>query len=172
MKEIIYNTRLYFPQQNFIFKLAHSFPLLIKLSFFRKIINKKLPNVKKSRILPGFSAIIGSNIYAEDVYLNNTKFLDYADVKIGNGTVFSGNNTLITSTHDFSDFKVVRARPIVIGENVWITHGCTILGGVTIGNNSVIGAGSVVTRSIPANVFAAGNPCRVIKEIERRSLNG
>jgi len=53
----------------------------------------------------------------------------------------------------------------VIGKNVWITHGCIILGGISIGDNSVIGAGSVVVNDIPPNVLAAGNPCRVIKEL-------
>jgi maltose O-acetyltransferase len=59
----------------------------------------------------------------------------------------------------------VIAKPIIIGNNVWITTNVTILPGVTIGDNTIIGAGSVVTKNIPANVFAAGNPCVVIKEI-------
>ena len=57
------------------------------------------------------------------------------------------------------------AYPITVGDNVWIGANVSVLPGVSIGDNSVIGAGSVVTRSIPANVLAAGNPCRVIREI-------
>lgn len=57
------------------------------------------------------------------------------------------------------------ARPVEIGDNVWIGGGCILLAGVTIGENSVIGAGSVVTRSIPANCVAAGNPCRVLRSL-------
>lgn len=167
MSEIIYNTTIGFPQQRFIFKLASIFPALLIFRLFRNLLSKKLPNVRNSRALPGFSAIIGENIYAKDVYINDTVFLDYAPIKIGKGTVFSGKNILITSTHDFSNFNKVRAKPIFIGENVWVTHGCTILGGVTIGRNSVIGAGSVVTRNIPENTFAAGNPCKAIKTINR-----
>jgi len=72
---------------------------------------------------------------------------------------------IITSTHDIENFSTVIAKPIIIGNNVWITTNVTILPGVTIGDNTVIGAGSVVTKSIPANVFATGNPCVVIKEI-------
>lgn len=170
MREVIYDTDIGFPQQGLIFKLGESFPNLLKLRAFRSFIKKRMPNVKNSRALPGFSAILGNNIYAENVYLNDTKFLDYAPIKIGRGTVFSGKNTLITSTHDFSNFKIVRAKPIIIGENVWVTHGCIILGGVTIGKNSVIGAGSVVTRDIPENVFAAGNPCKVIRIINRKEV--
>lgn len=168
MSEIVYDTAIAFPQQRFVFKLATIFPFLVIFRLFRKLIYKRMPNVRGSRVLPGFSAIVGENIYAEDVYLNDTKFLDYAPIKVGSGTVFSGGNILITSTHDFSNFKIVRAKPIYIGENVWVTHGCTILGGVTIGKNSVIGAGSVVTRDIPENVFAAGTPCKIIKAIDRK----
>ena len=58
------------------------------------------------------------------------------------------------------------AAPIKIGDNVWIGGGAIICQNVTIGNNTTIGAGSVVTKSIPDNVFAAGNPCRVIKELQ------
>ena len=57
-------------------------------------------------------------------------------------------------------------KPIHVGDNVWFGSGVTVLPGVTIGSDSVIGAGSVVTRDIPAGVFAAGNPCRVIKKVE------
>lgn len=167
MTEIIYDTDIAFPQQRLIFKLASIFPALLIFRLFRYLINKKMPNVQNSRALPGFGAILGDNIFAESVYLNDTKFLDYAPIKIGKGTVFSGGNAIITSTHDIANFKIVRAKPIIIGENVWVTHGCIILGGVTIGDNSVIGAGSVVTRDVPENVFAAGNPCKVIRIINR-----
>jgi len=168
MNEIIYDTTVTFPQQRLIFKIASIFPFLLIFRLFRHCLNKKLPNVRNSRALPGFSAIVGENIYAEDVYINDTVFLDIAPIRIGKGTVFSGKNTLITSTHDFSNFHIVRAKPIIIGENVWITNGCTILGGVTIGANSVIGAGSVVACDIPENTLAAGNPCRVIEVINRQ----
>ena len=57
------------------------------------------------------------------------------------------------------------AKPIVVGNNVWIGTGATILAGVTIGDNSVIGAGSVVTKSIPSNVIAVGVPCKVMRKI-------
>lgn len=72
---------------------------------------------------------------------------------------------IITSSHDFSEFSTVIAKPVIIGDNVWITSNVTILPGVTIGNNTVIGAGSVVTKNIPSGVFAAGNPCKVIRKI-------
>jgi maltose O-acetyltransferase len=167
MSEIIYDTNINLPQQQFIFKIAATFPFLLIFRFTRYLITSKMPNVKNSRVTPGFSAILGKYIYADDVYLNDTIFLDYAPIKIGKGTVFSGKNALITSTHDFFNFNIVEAKPISIGENVWITRSCIILGGVTIGNNSVIGPGSVVTCDIPENTYSAGNPCKVIRKIKR-----
>jgi maltose O-acetyltransferase len=101
----------------------------------------------------------------ENVGLADTFILAYAPVTIGNNCSFSFRNMIITSTHDINNFSTVIAKPITIGNNVWITTNVTILPGVTIGDNTVIGAGSVVTKNIPANVFATGNPCVVIKEI-------
>ena len=102
----------------------------------------------------------------EYVGLGDTYIVAYAPIRIGNNVRMSLKNTIITSSHDVNDFNTVIGKPITIGKNVWITTNCTILGGVTIGDNTIIGAGSVVTKDIPSNVFAAGNPCRVIKEIQ------
>jgi acetyltransferase-like isoleucine patch superfamily enzyme len=77
-----------------------------------------------------------------------------------------GANTLITdSDWHTDDLRSGEASPILIENNVWLGEGVKVLKGVTIGENSVIGAGSIVTKNIPANVIAAGNPCRVIKTI-------
>ena len=92
-------------------------------------------------------------------------------IKIGNN-VLGGANVVIT---DFDWHPIIRhtgtlepaeAKPVIIGDYVWLGLNSVILKGVTIGENSVIGANSVVTKSIPANVIAAGNPCKVIKEIQ------
>lgn len=89
--------------------------------------------------------------------------VDYAPIILGNNVGFSFRNLLLTSSHDEVNFSVVKARPIIIRDNVWITSNCTILGGVEIGENSIIAAGSVVTKSIPPNVIAAGNPCKPVR---------
>ena len=102
----------------------------------------------------------------ENTGLGNLFIIAFEKVTIGRNCSFSYNNTIITSTHDFNDFNIVIAKPVTIGDNVWVTSNVIILPGVTIGNNTVIGAGSVVTRNIPAGVFAAGNPCKVIKKID------
>lgn len=102
----------------------------------------------------------------ESCYLGNTQIRAEAPVMIGNHVAISYNNFLTTSSHDFSDWSNLIIKPIVIGDNVWITTNCIILPGVTIGSNTVIGAGSVVTHDIPSGVLAAGNPCKVIKSID------
>ncbi|MFO7810016.1 MAG: DapH/DapD/GlmU-related protein, partial [Candidatus Delongbacteria bacterium] len=90
-------------------------------------------------------------------------------IKIGKN-VLCGANTVITD-YDWHGIepdkrnKAADPQPVVIGDNVWLGLNSVVLKGVTVGKNSVIGANSVVTRDIPKNVVAAGNPCRVIKEI-------
>ncbi|WP_051710377.1 sugar O-acetyltransferase [Andreprevotia chitinilytica] len=93
-----------------------------------------------------------------------------APVTIGHHTLIGPNVQIITGTHPVDPAERQRwafwAAPITIGENVWIGASAIICGGVTIGDHSVIGAGSVVTKDIPACVLAAGNPCRVIRELD------
>lgn len=101
----------------------------------------------------------------ENVGLGDTYIIAWAPVYIGEGTSLSYRNMIITSTHDYNQFSTVIGKPVTIGKHCWITSNVTILPGVTIGDNTVIGAGSVVTKDIPSGVFAAGNPCKVIKPI-------
>ena len=131
---------------------------------------------KDPSILPGFACDNGKNIHVgEDFLVNyNVTILDIAPVSIGD-YVMIGPNTLITTVnHPISPKKRRRhlgqAKPVVIGNDVWIGGGCTILPGVTIGSNVVIGGGSVVTKDIPDNVVAAGNPCLVIRPITEKDM--
>lgn len=95
--------------------------------------------------------------------------LDVAEVRIGNEVQIATNVQLLTATHplDASTRRVgwEYARPITIGDGVWLGAGAIVLPGVTIGENTVVGAGSVVTRDLPAGVLALGNPCRVAREL-------
>jgi acetyltransferase-like isoleucine patch superfamily enzyme len=87
-------------------------------------------------------------------------------IKLGNN-VRCGANTLITdSDWHTDDYRTGKDKEVIIEDNVWLGYGVKVLKGVHIGNNSLIGANSVVTKDIPANVIAAGNPCKVIKQIE------
>ena len=88
---------------------------------------------------------------------------------IGKNVLFGPNVAIYTAGHpihpDSRNSGYEYGIPVTIGDNVWIGGSCVILPGVKIGNNAVIGAGSVVTKDIPDNVCAAGNPCKVIREI-------
>lgn len=107
------------------------------------------------------------NVHARDVSFNDVFLQDYSPIYIGPRSGFSYQCMILTATHDLKgEFKDIISKPVVIGCDVWITSRVTILGGSTIGDHSVIGAGSVVSGDIPPGVFAAGNPARVIKKLE------
>ena len=95
--------------------------------------------------------------------------LDVAPITIGADCAFGPNVQLLTPTHpldpDLRRAKLEAARPIVIGDNVWLGGGAIVLPGVTIGDHAVIGAGAVVTRDVPARSVAVGNPARVVKTV-------
>jgi maltose O-acetyltransferase len=119
---------------------------------------------------PPFFCDYGSNILlGERVFFNfNCIVLDVCRVLIGDYTMFGPAVQIYTATHPMNAElrrKQEFSKPIEIGSDVWIGGGAIICPGVRIGSRSVIGAGSVVTRDIPEGVFAAGNPCRVIREI-------
>lgn len=149
-----------------ILLLLNSLPIFNKFKYIKAMLCKELNIPLSSYLGKEFKCSSGNLKLGENVCLNDTFILDYAPVHIGNNVSFSFKNMIITSTHDLSDFNNVICKPIVIKDNVWITTGVIILGGVTIGANSVIGAGSVVNKDIPDGVFAAGNPCKVIRQIE------
>ncbi|MEH7177097.1 sugar O-acetyltransferase [Neobacillus vireti] len=113
----------------------------------------------------GYNITVGDNFYAN----TNCTILDCAKVTIGNNVLIGPNVSLYTPNHavnaDERKEGYERSLPINIGDNVWISGSVTIVPGVTIGDNTIIGAGSVVTKDIPANVIAAGVPCRVIRSI-------
>jgi maltose O-acetyltransferase len=120
---------------------------------------------------PPFYCDYGSNIFlGERVFFNfNCVVLDVCQVTIGDFTLFGPAVQIYTATHPMSAELRRRqefARPVAIGADVWVGGAAIICPGVQIGDASVIGAGSVVTRDIPGGVFAAGNPCRVIRNLE------
>lgn len=153
------------PKDKWLFALFAFRPLL-RLNFFRNLLIKKLRHCENVIIHPDISFIYGK-IHAKNAQLYNTQFIDYSPIYIGEGTKFMYNNTVITSHHDIKEYRKIISRPIHIGKNVIITSNCIILGGVSIGDNSIIGAGSIVVKDIPSNCFACGNPCRVIKYFKK-----
>ena len=119
---------------------------------------------------PPFFCDYGSNIeLGERVFFNfNCIVLDVCRVRIGSFSLFGPAVQIYTPMHPFNAELRRRqefGKPVEIGSDVWVGGGAIILPGVRIGSRAVIGAGSVVTRDVPDDVFAAGNPCRVIREI-------
>ena len=137
-----------------------------------KLLKDLIPNAGANLWLqPPFYCDYGSNIIAGDkVFFNfNCIVLDVTYVKIGSRTLFGPNVQIYTATHPIDYIErasgLEYGKPVTIGKDVWVGGSVVICPGITIGDRSVIGAGSVVTRNIPANVFAAGNPCRVIRSL-------
>ena len=139
----------------------------------RQLLKQWLPNSGKHFYAePPFYCDYGYNITTGNkVFLNfNCVVLDVAPVRIGSNVFFGPAVQVYTVNHPLDAAKrrtlLEQAMPVKIGDDVWIGGGSVILPGVSIGDGSVIAAGSVVTKDVPAGVLAGGNPCRVLKLIE------
>ncbi len=161
-----------------------------QLTFVEKLydfnMTRPLEQEKRAQMLKDMFAEIGDDCYIEPplhsnwggkhvhfgkgVYANfNLTLVDDTHIYVGDYTMFGPNVVLATAGHpilpELRPLAYQYNMPIHIGKNCWLGAGVIVLPGVTIGDNSVIGAGSVVTKDIPANVIAVGNPCRVLREI-------
>lgn len=150
----------------------------------KAIMDELVPNRGKGTYLQGpvyFDYGVFTT-FGESCFANfNFTVLDCCPITIGDNVFFGPNCTVAAPVHPFlpeerkmkikpdgTAYDDEYAKPIVIGSNCWIASNVVIAGGVTIGEGCVIGAGSVVTRDIPPNSLAAGNPCRVIREITEK----
>lgn len=139
----------------------------------RQLIIKNLINTKTNRffIEPPFYCDYGFNISIDDNFFANYNctLLDAAPITIGKNVLFGPHVSLYTSSHAIHPEDRAKgwqcSKPISIADNVWLGGHVIVNPGVHIGENSIIGSGSVVTKNIPSNVIAAGNPCRVIRPI-------
>lgn len=138
----------------------------------RDFLSKILGKVGKNcNILPPFRCDYGYHIELGENFFANYNFivLDGNYVKIGDNVWIAPNVGIYAAGHPFDMEERINgleyAFPVEIGDNVWIGGGVSIIGGVKIGKNSIIGAGSVVTKDIPEGVLAVGNPCRVVRKI-------
>ena len=131
---------------------------------FRSLYNSNLLGINHPCIIathaPKAEIIIGDRCG-----LSGTVIGAFKSISLGNNVRCGANTTITDADWHLDDPRSGEPKPVVIEDNVWLGLNVIVLKGVTIGKNSVIGAGSVVTKSIPANVIAAGNPCKVIKSI-------
>lgn len=137
-----------------------------------KIMKQLFKNVGENVwIEPDFRCEFGKNItIGDNVYINfGCIILDCSEVTIGSHTLLGPNIGLYAANHSTDATERINGgcygKPIHIGNNVWLGGDVKVLQGVTIGDNTIIGAGSIVTKDIPDNVIAVGNPCKVIRKI-------
>ena len=148
---------------------------------------------KRTNLLKEMFAEIGENCYIEppfranfgghhchfgkNIYVNyNLTAVDDTHIYVGDNTMIAPNVILASAAHPLDPEERRKGyqynQPVHIGKNCWLGAGVIVVPGVSIGDDTVIGAGSVVTKDIPSGVVAVGNPCRVIKEIKREEKNG
>ncbi len=184
-KEKIHSGKIYYPSGDEI--MSEQLGYVDKLYDFNATRPTELD--KREALLKEMFAEIGEGCYIEppfhanwgghhvhfgnNVYANfNLTMVDDTHIYVGDCTMFGPNVTVATAGHPIDPELRAKAyqynMPVHIGKNCWLGAGVIVLPGVTIGDNTVIGAGSVVTKDIPANVVAVGNPCRVLREINDR----
>lgn len=185
MKEKLHTRELYLPDDDEI--MQEQLMCLDRLYDFNMTRPTQLQ--KREEMLKEMFAEIGKDCYIEPplhsnwggkhchfgdcVYANfNLTLVDDTHIYIGSNTMIGPNVTIATAGHPILPELREQAyqfnAPIHIGKNCWLGAGVIVLPGITIGDNSVIGAGSVVTKDVPENVVAVGNPCRVLREIGER----
>jgi len=137
-------------------------------ALFSELIGKKVD--ESFLLIPPFYTAGGNEIrVGHNVFVNqNCTFYDLGGLDIADDVMIGPNVSIITTGHSLEPTQrrtVTIGKPIVIERNVWIAAGATIIGGVTIGENSVVAAGSVVTKDVPPNTLVGGNPARIIRSI-------
>ena len=164
------NERQYAKEQIFLFNSLSPNQIEERNELIKNLLGK----TKKFFIEPPFRCDYGYNIELGDNFYSNYNLiiLDCAKVTIGDNVLIGPNVGIYTAGHPL-DYEIRNqeyeyAFPIRIGNNVWIGGNVVINPGVSIGDNAVIGAGSVVTKDIPSNVIAVGNPCKVLREITEK----
>lgn len=185
MKDKMHTGEIYLPDDEEIM----SAQVLCLEKLYDYNLTRPLDSEKRNALLKEMFAEIGENCYIEpplhanwggfhthlgkNVYANfGLTLVDDTHIYIGDCCMFGPNCVIATAGHPVEPSLREKAyqfnMPVHIGKNCWLGAGVIVLPGVTIGDNSVIGAGSVVTKDIPSNVVAVGNPCRVLREISEK----
>ena len=183
IKYKMHHQKIYYPSDEEFLKEQLSY--VDKVNDFNLTRTNELD--KRQKLLKEMFLSVGDNCYIEpplhanfgckhvklgnSVYANfNLTLVDDTYITIGDNTMIGQGTTIVTLNHNLNPKTRVNAtpKPVKIGKNVWIGASCTILPGVSIGDNAVIGAGSVVVKDIPQNTVAVGNPAKIIKHIKTK----
>ena len=148
-----------------VFLLNHTMPMTEE---YDNLLYKLFPSMgANSRVNTPLTVIrphnvkIGNNV----IIMNGCLMMSAGGIIIDDDSLIAANVQLISNNHDLENRMVITCKPVHICRRAWIGAGATILPGVTVGENSVVGAGSVVTHDIPSRCIAVGNPCHVIKKL-------
>lgn len=177
MEETRIDLRLQTPEQvaegqkaaQLCFKLGQTMPYTQEYDAILAELFEKNGIGEGTRIMPGLVVVrpgsirIGKNC----VVMNGCLMMGAGGITIEDGTLVAANVQLISNNHDLYERQILTCKPVLLKKNCWIGAGSTILPGVTVGENSVVGAASVVTKDIPDNCIVVGNPARVVKTILR-----
>lgn len=166
--EVLFNERIRAKELCWKYNSLNPSNIEERKNILRELLGKTGENF---HIEPNFYCDYGYNIeIGENFYMNhNSVFLDCNKIIFGNNVFIGPNCGFYTAAHPLDsrtrNTELEYAYPIKVGNNVWFGGNVTVLPGVTIGDDTVIGAGSVVTKDVPSNVVAAGNPCKIIKSL-------
>lgn len=148
------------------FKLNHTMPMTPE---YDELVHQLFPNMDEgSRINTPITVVrshevkIGKRV----IIMNGCLMMSAGGITIDDDAQIAANVQLISNNHDLKDRMIITCKPVHICRRAWIGAGATILPGVTVGENAVVGAGSVVTKDVPANTIVAGNPARIIRTID------
>ena len=148
-----------------IFKFNHSMPGTAE---YTKLLHRIFPAMgENSRVSTPLTAVrphmvsIGKNV----VVMPGCLMMSAGGITIDDGAMIAANVQLISNNHDLYERQIITCKPVHIGKNAWIGAGATILPGVTVGDNAVVGAASVVTKDVASDTIVAGNPAKFIKSI-------
>ena len=148
------------------FKINHTMPFTLEYdAMVKELFNGNIG--EDSRVMPPVMVVRGNRVHIGSgvVVMNNVLFMAAGGITIEDNVQVAANVQLISNNHDLYDRAVLVCKPVLLKRNCWIGAGATILPGVTVGENAVVGAGSVVTRDVEANTVVAGNPARLIKHL-------
>ena len=176
MEEIKIDMRQQTPQEiemsvrdaQLCFKLNHTMPFTDEYNAtLSELFGNRLG--ENSRVMPGLTVVRANNVHIGKnvVIMNNCLMMSAGGITIDDNALVAANAQLISNNHDLEEHMIITCKPIHLKRNCWIGAGATILPGVTVGENSVVGAGSVVTKDIPDNCIAVGSPARVVKKLTK-----